>query len=212
MKLILFLLFVRSMKSKVCNQSSILPRLQEIKRVKNSSVPLIISLLLSILTSFSYYRIRDHLDIRKTEQHLKMYCECYIVNGYDARRHLAIPSTNKCHQSTTRKFATMNGIDGNTSDRSYIVHTDDGLDSSTYQKVVLDSSNLNQVPELEGPDPPFLENCETCHNTGFVICTTCKGQGHLKNPRSVNVFYCPDCVGHKKLRCPTCGGKCYMCE
>ena len=58
----------------------------------------------------------------------------------------------------------------------------------------------------------FLENCETCGNTGFVECHKCKGSGMIRNPRSVNVFYCPVCVGHKKVRCPSCGGKCYMCE
>lgn len=65
--------------------------------------------------------------------------------------------------------------------------------------------------ETEKHDAPFLENCPTCHNTGFVPCPKCNAEGFVRNSRSVNVFYCPDCVGHKKLRCPTCGGKCYMC-
>lgn len=63
-----------------------------------------------------------------------------------------------------------------------------------------------------GPDPQFIEECDTCSNTGFIPCPKCDAKGYIKNPRSVNVFYCPDCVGHRKLRCPTCGGKCYMCE
>lgn len=65
---------------------------------------------------------------------------------------------------------------------------------------------------LPGPDPPFIENCEACNNSGFVACATCDSQGVVRNERSGNVFFCPDCVGHKKLRCPSCGGKCYMCE
>lgn len=67
-------------------------------------------------------------------------------------------------------------------------------------------------PQPLGSDPEFLPACDTCATTGFVPCKKCDGAGVIKNPRSSNVFFCPDCVGHKKLRCPACGGKCYMCE
>ncbi len=63
-----------------------------------------------------------------------------------------------------------------------------------------------------GKDPPFLEDCTTCESSGFVPCNHCNATGVVKNPNSVNVFYCPKCVGHRKLRCPACGGKCYMCD
>lgn len=65
---------------------------------------------------------------------------------------------------------------------------------------------------VRGKDPPFLEYCTTCDRTGFVPCTNCNATGVVKSPNSVNVFYCSKCVGHKKLRCPACGGKCYMCD
>lgn len=66
-------------------------------------------------------------------------------------------------------------------------------------------------PVLLGPDPPFLEDCGVCKSTGFVPCSKCDAEGFIRNPRSKNAFYCPVCVGHKKVRCPSCGGKCYMC-
>lgn len=90
------------------------------------------------------------------------------------------------------------------SNPSFVVIPDDGDDNITVRVI---PTRLDM-----GPDPEFIEKCPTCDNTGFVPCTTCDAQGVIKNPRSVNVFYCPDCVGHRKLRCPACGGKCYMCE
>lgn len=75
------------------------------------------------------------------------------------------------------------------------------------------SSPSGLVDELPlGDDPEFLPACETCQTTGFVPCKNCDATGVVKNERSSNVFFCPICVGHKKLRCPACGGKCYMCE
>lgn len=90
---------------------------------------------------------------------------------------------------------------------SYAVHDDS--DSGVERAVAAQPASAG--PNM-GPDPEFIEHCETCDDTGFVPCSTCNAQGHIRNPRSTNVFYCPDCVGHKKLRCPACGGKCYMCE
>lgn len=91
---------------------------------------------------------------------------------------------------------------------SYRVVSDDAKDP-TISHVPTPSWTYN---DQLGPDPKFLEDCQTCQNSGFVPCSKCEAKGYIRNPRSPNVFYCPDCVGHAKLRCPTCGGKCYMCE
>ena len=85
--------------------------------------------------------------------------------------------------------------------------------TSTLLQLAAPSLNAPTVPATEalGPDEPFLKHCATCANTGFVPCAACDAQGVVRNERSGNVFYCRECVGHKKLRCPACGGKCYMC-
>lgn len=93
---------------------------------------------------------------------------------------------------------------------SCTVHEVNGGDS--FQKPDLEKAQQAPNPTLGSPDPPFLNDCQTCNNTGFVPCSKCNAEGLIRNPRSVNVFYCPDCVGYKKLRCPTCGGKCYLCD
>lgn len=64
---------------------------------------------------------------------------------------------------------------------------------------------------LPGPDPPFMEDCNLCKSSGFIPCSKCGAEGFIRNPRSKNAFYCPVCVGHRKIRCPSCGGRCYMC-
>lgn len=64
---------------------------------------------------------------------------------------------------------------------------------------------------VQQSESPWMD-CTTCNNSGFVPCRTCGATGMVKRSSSPNMFYCPDCVGHKKLRCPACGGKCYMCE
>lgn len=94
---------------------------------------------------------------------------------------------------------------------SYVVIEDDDDDAFAPQEFG-QAKPVATTESVLGPDPPFIEECDTCKNSGFVPCGTCGGDGYVKNPRSINVFYCPDCVGHKKLRCPACGGKCYMCE
>jgi hypothetical protein len=60
-------------------------------------------------------------------------------------------------------------------------------------------------------DAPWL-TCGVCENSGFVPCRKCGATGMIRRADAVNVFYCGDCVGHKKIRCPSCGGRCYMCE
>lgn len=83
------------------------------------------------------------------------------------------------------------------------------MSESSPRKILTEKEE--KEPVLLGPDPPFLEDCNVCKSTGFVPCSKCDAEGFIRNPRSKNAFYCPVCVGHKKVRCPSCGGKCYMC-
>lgn len=59
-----------------------------------------------------------------------------------------------------------------------------------------------------------IKGCLRCGGTGFIDCDVCGTKGHVV--RTAEGFtvadICPACVGHKKLPCPDCGGKCYMCE
>lgn len=57
-----------------------------------------------------------------------------------------------------------------------------------------------------------VESCDTCRNSGFVPCKDCNSLGYVRREGQTNVFYCMSCVGHGKVRCPSCGGKCYMCD
>jgi hypothetical protein len=72
----------------------------------------------------------------------------------------------------------------------------------------------NSGESAEIQDTPWM--CSVCHNTGFIPCRKCGASGVLRTGKSVNVFFCQDCTGKKKLPCPEppegCGGKCYMCE
>jgi thiol-disulfide isomerase/thioredoxin len=56
----------------------------------------------------------------------------------------------------------------------------------------------------------MIEDCVTCNSTGFVGCPECQGVGYIQKGE-VAVF-CPTCVGYKKIRCGTCGGKCLKCS
>lgn len=61
-----------------------------------------------------------------------------------------------------------------------------------------------------------MENCEMCGNSGFVPCGTCESKGAVirssPDGKHTLAITCPTCVGYKRLRCPSCGGKCYMCD
>lgn len=63
---------------------------------------------------------------------------------------------------------------------------------------------------------PAVEDCEACGRSGFVPCGECEGRGALARSspdgKHTVAVTCPACVGYKRLRCPSCGGKCYMCE
>ena len=54
------------------------------------------------------------------------------------------------------------------------------------------------------------EDCQTCQNSGFMVCSECSGSGIVK--RGEMSIYCPICVGYKKTRCPSCGGACVKCS
>lgn len=59
-----------------------------------------------------------------------------------------------------------------------------------------------------------LEGCPRCGGSGFVVCGECEGKGHIvrKAPNGQSLAdICMSCVGHKKVPCPQCGGKCYLC-
>ncbi|CAM9371760.1 unnamed protein product [Choristocarpus tenellus] len=61
-----------------------------------------------------------------------------------------------------------------------------------------------------------VEHCPTCGGSGFTTCPECNGKGILlrSSPGGEHqvAVTCTACVGYKRLRCQTCGGKCYMCD
>ena len=63
---------------------------------------------------------------------------------------------------------------------------------------------------------PAMENCDVCMRSGFVPCGECEGRGAVARSspdgKHTVAVTCPVCVGYKRLRCPSCGGKCYMCD
>lgn len=70
--------------------------------------------------------------------------------------------------------------------------------------------------ELLHSGSPAMENCDVCGSSGFVACGECEGRGAVARSSSDGkhtlAVTCPACVGYKRLRCPSCGGKCYMCD
>lgn len=63
---------------------------------------------------------------------------------------------------------------------------------------------------------PAMGDCDVCGRSGFVPCGECEGKGAVARSsldgKHTLAVTCPACVGYKRLRCPSCGGKCYMCE
>lgn len=90
--------------------------------------------------------------------------------------------------------------------------TDD--DDAATERIVLEPKAAGGASEQSPRETPWL--CKTCHNTGFIPCRECGASGVIVSAQSTNVFFCQECTGKKKLRCPKppigCGGKCYMCE
>lgn len=62
---------------------------------------------------------------------------------------------------------------------------------------------------LRSLDP---ETCQTCQNEGVVVCAACNGSGlRPAEPNEVYRYFCPVCLGQKRVRCPDCGGRCLAC-
>lgn len=89
--------------------------------------------------------------------------------------------------------------------------------SSRYRWIQADISNipmfvtalkLRLQGNVEGSSN-VIDNCTMCKNSGFTLCSTCDGRGLVT--RGSNTVFCPTCVGYKKIRCQTCGGKCIRC-
>lgn len=129
--------------------------------------------------------------------------------GFQRFPGIPIPSHTNARKCSHLPFRLV-GSARRIQNASYTVH--EVTDEDSFEKP--HPTPAQEAPEstLPSPDPPFLIECGTCNNTGFVPCPKCNAEGFIRNPRSVNVFYCPDCVGYKKLRCPKCGGKCYLCD
>ena len=89
---------------------------------------------------------------------------------------------------------------------------------SKYTWIQADAANIpNYISNLKSrltgdaeSSDEVVENCVTCSNSGFTICTECDGKGIVN--RGPNTVYCPQCVGYKKVRCYNCGGKCIRCS
>lgn len=100
---------------------------------------------------------------------------------------------------------------------------------SFYDKLATESSqfkfaqaNINHIPQLtkatmarlkgetkQNVSDPILD-CLLCNNTGFLPCLECASKGYVM--RKTLAVTCPTCVGYKKNRCSSCGGKCLKCE
>ena len=80
-------------------------------------------------------------------------------------------------------------------------------------------ANINHIPSLvkatlsrlrgETKVSPLLD-CLLCNNTGYLPCLDCASQGYVK--RGSLAVTCPTCVGYKRVRCSSCGGKCLKCD
>lgn len=88
---------------------------------------------------------------------------------------------------------------------------DDGGEAEVF---VFDAEAPSGLSKASARETPWL--CKVCNNSGFVPCRHCGASGVIVRGKSSNVFFCQECTGKKKLRCPEppigCGGKCYMCE
>ncbi|KAK4529697.1 hypothetical protein CCYA_CCYA02G0554 [Cyanidiococcus yangmingshanensis] len=78
--------------------------------------------------------------------------------------------------------------------------TSSDADRSQYEK---------DMERLRSLDP---ETCQTCQNEGVVVCAACNGSGlRPAEPNEVYRYFCPVCLGQKRVRCPDCGGRCLAC-
>lgn len=80
----------------------------------------------------------------------------------------------------------------------------------------LEETGPDEVAGVLHAGSSAMENCLVCGKSGFVPCGECAGKGAVVRESSDGkhrmAVTCPACVGYKRLRCPVCGGKCYMCD
>jgi hypothetical protein len=83
-------------------------------------------------------------------------------------------------------------------------------------------ANINHIPlstkatmsRLKGDKSQNVSNtlidCLACGNSGFLPCLDCASKGYVS--RGTMAVICPTCVGYKKTRCSSCGGRCIKCD
>eukprot|EP00752_Nemacystus_decipiens_P016483 g14734.t1 len=95
-----------------------------------------------------------------------------------------------------------------------------GIGGGDASPMTPDRTPADTVDEMESEvlhtGSPAMENCDVCMKSGFVPCGECEGRGAVTRSspdgKHTVAVTCPVCVGYKRLRCPACGGKCYMCD
>lgn len=80
-------------------------------------------------------------------------------------------------------------------------------------------ANINHIPGLvkatltrlrgESKVSPLVD-CKVCSNTGYLPCLDCASKGYVM--RGTLAVTCSSCVGYKRVRCTSCGGRCLKCE
>ena len=67
-----------------------------------------------------------------------------------------------------------------------------------------------KVSSSIGSSNDVVEDCLECNNTGFIKCNACSATGMVAKGSYTTI--CTTCTGFKKVRCPSCGGKCIKCD
>ena len=80
-------------------------------------------------------------------------------------------------------------------------------------------ANINHIPAVvkstltrlrgESKVSPLVD-CNLCRNTGYLPCLDCASKGYVM--RGTLAITCSSCVGYKRGRCTSCGGRCLKCE
>jgi len=87
-----------------------------------------------------------------------------------------------------------------------------------FPQLIAQSSTAPVVEDKTIDVQERLDGCARCQGTGLIECHECHGKGHVlrevsgKQGMIVVADFCPSCTGKKKMPCPVCGGKCYMCD
>ena len=80
-------------------------------------------------------------------------------------------------------------------------------------------ANINHIPKLVKSTLTRLRgetkvsklvDCNLCLNTGYLPCLDCASKGYVM--RGTLAVTCSSCVGYKRIRCTSCGGRCLKCE